>query len=241
MVAPILVVFDLDDTLYLERDFALSGFAAADAWLCRARSVKGLAPVCRALFFAGERLRVFDRALEMLGLRADPALVASLVSVYRSHAPDIRLADDAARYLASRSPAFPSAMITDGPTAMQRAKVHALGLGEALECIVCTGALGKGFGKPHPRAFAMVERWAAPTRLPLVYVADNPVKDFVTPRVRGWWTVQIARRERVHRLPAPGAAYEAHARVTTLDALDDCLIRLQRGAEDARPAASVDP
>ena len=70
---------------------------------------------------------------------------------------------------------------TDGPTATQQAKVRALGLDTLLGFIVCTGSLGPGRGKPHPLAFERVETWAAPHGLPLVYVADNPLKDFVAP------------------------------------------------------------
>ena len=39
---------------------------------------------------------------------------------------------------------------------------------------------------------------------PLAYVADNPLKDFVTPRARGWWTVQVERPERVHHVRGAG-------------------------------------
>jgi putative hydrolase of the HAD superfamily len=44
---PMLIVFDLDDTLYLERDFARSGFEAAGAWLYRQAGVPGLAEALR--------------------------------------------------------------------------------------------------------------------------------------------------------------------------------------------------
>ena len=32
----------------------------------------------------------------------------------------------------------------------------------------------------------------------LVYVGDNPSKDFVTPNARGWRSVQIERDQRIH-------------------------------------------
>jgi putative hydrolase of the HAD superfamily len=97
--------------------------------------------------------------------------------------------------------------------------------------VICTGAWGPGFGKPHPRAFEAVEAWSGRSGCNLVYVADNPTKDFVTPRARGWQTVQILRPERVHHLEAPDAAHEAHAAITSLDELDDCVARLH-GIED---------
>jgi putative hydrolase of the HAD superfamily len=159
-----------------------------------------------------------------LGLGADPSLLAQLVAdlpvalsqTSASH-PTLRA------ILARRGGSVPMALITDGPAATQQAKVRALGLEVMLGLIVCTGSLGPGRGKPHPLAFERVEAWAASYGKPLVYVADNPLKDFVAPRSRGWWTVQIERPERVHHVEAPDAAHEAHARIASLDELDACL------------------
>lgn len=226
MQLPVLVVFDLDDTLYLERDFARSGFAAAGDWLHWKMGVSNLAETCLTLFAAGRRARIFDVALARLGVEADPVLIGRLVEVYRTHTPRIGLAADARRYFAAYMGSAPCALITDGPSATQRSKVRALGLDKILGCIVYTGALGPDCGKPHPRAFEAVETWAKPYNLPLAYVADNPLKDFVTPRSRGWWTVQIERPDRVHHVAAPDAAHEAHARIVNLDDLDAAFRRL---------------
>jgi putative hydrolase of the HAD superfamily len=54
----------------------------------------------------------------------------------------------------------------------------------------------------------------------LVYVADNPLKDFLAPKARGWRTLRIARPERIHRTPAPGARHEADGVIASLDELD---------------------
>ncbi|TIS55043.1 HAD family hydrolase [Mesorhizobium sp.] len=234
---PIRVIFDLDDTLYLERDFARSGFAAAGDWLHRELNIPGLAETCQRIFTAGRRSRVFNEALELLRVEADPALVDLLVDIYRTHEPTIALTADAARYLACRPRDFLAGLITDGPSGTQQAKVRALGLERALDFIVYTDALGHGYGKPHPRAFELVEAWAAPYGLPLAYVADNPSKDFVTPRERGWWTVQLDRPERVNHFTAPSAAHEAHTRITSLDELDACLDDLQSASGSIRTSS----
>jgi len=220
------IVFDLDDTLYLERDFVRSGFAAADRWMAKRRGLSGLGQACNELFEQGHRGRIFDAALDRLGVAADAALVSRLVETYRGHQPDIALAADAVRYLAGRGEAF-HGLVTDGPAATQRAKVIALGLEPRLGRIVYTDALGPGRGKPHPEAFERIEAWAPRHGLPLVYVADNPMKDFITPRSRGWLTVQIERPARVHHLAAPDAAHAAHGRIDNLDQLDACLLGLQ--------------
>ena len=218
-----MLVFDLDDTLYLERDFAMSGYRAVGRWMRKTLGVEGFDRVCADLFEAGERRRVFDRALAKLGVPAGRIAVGRLVEGYRAHRPEIALAPDAARYLERVRGRIPLGLITDGQAMTQWAKIRALGLEAIIDHIVVTGDWPPGFGKPHPRAFETLERTrrAAPHRM--VYVADNPLKDFVTPRARGWFTVQIARARRVHLAPAPDDLHAAHATIGSLDQLDGLL------------------
>ncbi|WP_274629288.1 HAD family hydrolase [Arvimicrobium flavum] len=241
---PLTIIFDLDDTLYLERDYVRSGFAAVGDWLEQETGVGGFSASCQRLFDAGRRSRIFQKALVLHSIDPDPTLVELLIGVYRSHSPAINLAPDAARYLETRRrTSLPSGLITDGPCGTQQRKVHALGIAEQLDLLVYTDALAPGCGKPHPRAFEVTEAWAAPTGLPLAYVADNPTKDFLTPRQRGWLSVQVARPERVHLARAPNAAYEAQATISSLDELEPCLQRLQsqqQPAEARRDAARSD-
>lgn len=221
------LVFDLDDTLYLERDFAFSGFKAAGDWYAGQSGLQGLAERCEALFNEGRRTKIFDEALCALGVAADEALVGELVAVYRGHKPAITLAPDAERFFRQRHLGRRLAMITDGPSATQQAKVQALGLDRMIDYIIYTDVWGAEFWKPHPRAFAEIEAWAEAPASRIVYVADNPRKDFVTPRARGWWTVQVARDDRVHRGEAPDEAYSPHIVLPDLDALEACLAGLQ--------------
>lgn len=223
---PTVIVFDLDDTLYLERDYVRSGFRATGAWLEDMAGLSGLEECCLALFESGCRTRIFDIALEELEVRNAGTIVPQLVEIYRGHRPQIALTEDADRYLGQRRDGKRYALITDGIAETQAAKVQALGLYERIGHVICTGAWGPGFGKPHPRAFEAVEAWSESSGDSLVYVADNATKDFVTPRARGWRTVQVLRPERVHHLEAPDTAHEAHAAITSLDELDDCIASL---------------
>lgn len=234
---PVYLVFDLDDTLYLERDFVRSGYRAAAAWALREHGLGGLEDACLALFEAGRRRRVFDEALQLLGRTADPDLVQDLVAAYRGHAPEIALAPDALRYLArTQRRDRPLALITDGPAATQQGKVRALGLERWMGLVLCTGVWGAEFSKPHPRAFETVEAEAARLGLSCVYVADNPLKDFLTPRARGWLTVQIERPERVHRVLPPDDLHAPHARIDTLRDLETVIAETASGSALLRTA-----
>jgi putative hydrolase of the HAD superfamily len=220
------LVFDLDDTLYLERDFARSGFRAAGEWLKSTIGIGDLEARCRALFESGQRERIFNLALEGLGV-GDSETLKRLIEVYRTHAPEIALAPDADRYLRSLPVAQKTALISDGPAATQLAKVRALDLERRIAKVICTGVWGRAFWKPHPRAFEEVERWVGPDAPQFVYVADNPVKDFITPRARGWLTVQMERPERANSYVAPSTAHEAHAIISSFDELDAALEKLE--------------
>lgn len=217
------LIFDLDDTLYLERDFVLSGFAAVGAWWRQKTGQADFAARCARIFDAGIRGQIFDLALSDAGGDPDPLLVAQLVAVYREHQPSISLASDVARYLRNLRDDEFVGIITDGPALTQRAKIKALGLEEKGHLILCTDAWGIGYRKPHPRAFEAIE---SASRLPvsrLIYVADNATKDFVTPRARGWKTVQILRPERVHQGNAPTPLHKAQSQIFTFDDLEQAL------------------
>lgn len=210
------ITFDLDDTLYLERDFALSGFAAVGRIMADRHGVGGFADLCAGLFDGPHRAGIFDEALRQAGLQ-DVQPVAELVAIYRGHAPQIALCPDAARYLQKGG----FGLITDGPEATQRAKIAALRLAPFCDQIIPTGQWPQSYGKPHPRAYQMIAD-ASPGRV-CVYVADNAAKDFVTPNRMGWLTVQILRPGRVHEGRPPDADHAAQAVIESLDQLDAVL------------------
>ncbi len=217
------LIFDLDDTLYLERDFAFSGFAAVGAWWQHRTGERDFAARCGRLFEAGVRGQIFNQALAEMDGKTDPALVEQFVAVYRDHRPSIALAPDAMRFLAHHRDGDFVGIITDGPAPTQRAKIRALGLERQANLILCTDAWGIAFRKPHPRAFEAIEAASDLTPSRLIYVADNAAKDFVTPRARGWKTVQILRPDRVHTGAAPTPAHQAQSQIFTFDDLEQAI------------------
>jgi putative hydrolase of the HAD superfamily len=185
------VVFDLDDTLYLERDFVRSGFAAVGAWLAKHHAVDDFQARAWELFLGGRRGDVFDRALASAGLEPRPALIRRLVEVYRAHLPTIRLEPPAPGLLAALRGRCRLALLTDGYHDTQRRKIAALGLADWCDPVVCTDQWGRAHWKPSPRGFRHIQQAfeAAPARC--IYVADNPAKDFRAPKALGWRTLRV--------------------------------------------------
>lgn len=199
-----LLVLDLDDTLFLERDYVRSGFAAAGAWVQARLGIPGFGERAWAAFEAGARRTVFDAVLQACGVRADAALVRQLVEVYRTHRPVLTLLPDARALLQeARARGLWLAGVTDGPAECQRAKAQALGLLDWLEPLLFTADWGAGYGKPHPRAFTTVQQGRGVRGRRCAYVADNPLKDFQAPHALGWHTVRVRREGGLHaRLPS---------------------------------------
>jgi putative hydrolase of the HAD superfamily len=185
------VVFDVDDTLYLERDYVLSGFAAIGPWARTWLRIPDFAERCRVAHEKGQRGRIFDTVLEDCGVRPAPESISALVALYRAHVPDIRLCADAATALESAAAKWPVAIITDGPAIAQSRKVEALGLARYASRIYLTELFGRECSKPSPVAFEEVQRMIEARRY--VYVADNPLKDFTAPAMLGWKTIRIRR------------------------------------------------
>lgn len=201
------LVFDLDDTLFLEREYVHSGFTAVGDWVWRNLGVPDFAGRAWRLFEQGHRGRVFDTLLRDSGCDPVPLLINQLVYVYRSHVPQISILPDAMECLSFFRRTALLALITDGPAIAQRRKVEALELGEFFDVVVFTDEWGRNFAKPHARAFQLVQSRLRPSDGRFLYVADNPEKDFIAPAALGWTTVRVRRPQGLHsRTEAPSGA-----------------------------------
>ena len=85
----------------------------------------------------------------------------------------------------------PLAVISDGPLVSQAAKAEALGVARYADPVVLTDAWGTAYWKPHVRAFEAVARAFDLPAERLVYIGDNPDKDFHAPTQLGWTSVRL--------------------------------------------------
>ncbi len=216
--AELTVVLDLDDTLYLERDYVRSGFRAAGERVAVDYGVHNFESHCWKSFLSGRRGDLFNAALRALLDCDDPQVVSQLVAVYRSHEPTIELLPDSARFLTwARKHRIPLGLITDGCAVSQRAKIRALGIQDYFDSIVVTAELPGSHSKPDPAAFELT-RETLGSRGSFVYIADNPTKDFLAPNTLGWDTVQVRREHGLYlNAKAPDSSYRARSRVSSFD------------------------
>jgi putative hydrolase of the HAD superfamily len=225
-MSDLVLVFDLDDTLYPERQFAHSGFQAAGRWAEAELGIAGLGADMTRLLDEGHLGQLFRMALAAKLPDHTPEHLAGLLEAYRSHQPQqLALFDDAAWALEHFAGQAKLGLITDGTHRVQAKKVEALGIAPRFRQIVFTDALGgRAFSKPHPKSYEIVEAALGGDADRLVYVGDNPAKDFVVPNARGWTSIMIERPEhrRIHadaQAAAGGAPQHMIASLTELPAI----------------------
>ncbi|MGI9422903.1 MAG: HAD family hydrolase [Hyphomicrobiaceae bacterium] len=193
------VVFDLDDTLYPEHEFAYSGFRAVGRWAEERWGVQGIAEDMAAMLDAGHLGALFKATFEKHRPDHSDEDFAELREIYRTHDPEILLFDDARWALEHFATLGPLGLITDGTTEMQATKVRALDIAEYFSEIVFTHeGGGRDYHKPHPWSYQHMEQQLGGTGDRFVYVGDNPAKDFITPNARGWLSVQVRRERSIH-------------------------------------------
>jgi len=205
-------IFDLDDTLYREHDYVLSGLRAVAEHCARCRDRRrtgaALYATMRTEFLEHGRRNVFQACIERHGLHITPR---EMLLVYQDHTPrGIKLYDDATLLLERLGGGY--GIVSDSPEHIGRAKLNALGI----DCAVVWGA-NKAASDAGFRAMAS---WLGADHRDCVYVGDNPRSDFVMPRALGWRTVRIVREYGDNmKARAPSASYEPHRIINDLSEL----------------------
>jgi putative hydrolase of the HAD superfamily len=216
------IVFDMDDTLYDETTYVLSGFRAVARFLQDEHEIpqdESYAMMEQKL--KGGRGRIFDDVLLHYG-KHSKKLSQKCVSVYRTHAPTIQLDPEAVACL-KRFADHPKYVVTDGNKVAQHNKVLALGLYRKVKHVYVTHRYGKHNAKPSPYCFLQICQRERVEPHEVVYIGDNPNKDFLNIKKLGFKTVRILKGSfRDLNMPEE---YEADCRIHSLDELTLDLLR----------------
>lgn len=178
----ILCVFDLDDTLYQERDYFASGMHAVS------RLVQDLygadVSLCLSEWSREGVDDLFGTLCDHLSL--PHSVKDSFIWCYRLHSPKLCLKDDVLLVidqLNSRTKGI--VILTDGRSISQRLKLKELGL------LHFPLYISEEYSseKPELLRFELIQKELQAARY--LYVGDNPSKDFWAPNMLGWQTVGI--------------------------------------------------
>lgn len=174
------IVFDLDDTLYNELDFLKSAYSTIALFL-EPKDWKQL--YSKMFSFYRCKINVFEFLAKTYDIE-----MRTLVEMYRDHKPDIKLFDGVIELFdAIKHKNGKIAIITDGRSTTQRAKLMSLGILNYIDEIIISEETGSE--KPNSANFKAIEK-ALPGN-EYYFIADNFKKDFIAPNTLGWKSVAL--------------------------------------------------
>jgi putative hydrolase of the HAD superfamily len=171
------IIFDLDDTLYPERDFVESGYQSVAQHIadCSDYSLAEVFSCMKtSLNFSG-RESVFPNLL--LQYSRITLSLEECVQFYREHIPSIHLFPGYEELLKELSGKYRLGLITDGLPEVQKRKVKALGLDAIIENIIYSWEYGAEREKPHPYSFSKMLKLLQTSPRNTLFVGDNSEKD----------------------------------------------------------------
>lgn len=211
-----ILVFDLDDTLYNEMDFIKSGFNAVSDYLSNTYGLPStFEEMCVVLDKYG-RNQIFDKILKKYNVYSI-VKVKKCISLYRYHKPNIALSDSAQRCI-ERFSSYSKYIVTDGNKLVQASKINALNIKQKFVGIYITRNYGIDKEKPSPYCFRKIQMKENAQEKDIVYIGDNSNKDFVGIKELGFRTIRI--KQGFYKNIILSEEYEAEYTLSSLDELN---------------------
>jgi putative hydrolase of the HAD superfamily len=191
-----IVVFDLDDTLYDEKTFVYSGLKEVSKWI----SLKSNFEQSEIFDFmvvellSSGRGRIFNNALERY-FKFTQKNLRKCISIYRLHIPDIKLKQEAIDLLMYLKGRYPLYIVTDGNKIVQNNKIKALNIEFFFKKVFITYRYGLKHSKPSIYCFEIIKKIEKTKWENIMYIGDNPNKDFVNLNKLNVKTVRILQGE----------------------------------------------
>ena len=172
-----IIVFDLDEVLYDEKTYVISGFRAVSEFLEKDEAIpkKIIFEYLKRRLKNG-RERIFNDLLDNFRIYSQKNL-EKCISVYRTHTPKIKLYSDAKDCL-KRLKNYPLYIVTDGNKIVQKNKIKALNLENHVKKTILTSNYGLENSKPSTFCFQKICDMEKTSPTNLVYIGDDPHKDF---------------------------------------------------------------
>lgn len=185
------VIFDLDDTLYSEKEYVRSGYRKITEVLPQ---VENVAEKLWKLF--EEKKPAIDELLKQEKIDSE-GVKQSCLHAYRYQIPDIHLYEGVVEMLEEfRANGLKLGIITDGRPEGQRAKLQVLGIETMVDEIIVTDEFGgPEFRKPNQKAFVTMKERLGVDYTEMCYVGDNTKKDFIAPEQLGMRSIWFKNKD----------------------------------------------
>ena len=217
-----IIVFDLDEVLYDEKTYVISGFRDVSEFLEKDEAIpkKIIFEYLKRRLKNG-RERIFNDLLDNFRIYSQKNL-EKCISVYRTHTPKIKLYSDAKDCL-KRLKNYPLYIVTDGNKIVQKNKIKALNLENHIKKIILTSNYGSRNSKPSTFCFQKICDMEKTSPTNLVYIGDDPHKDFVGLKREGFKTIRLFKgRFKNERL---SKEFEADYKIKSLKEINEEFIK----------------
>lgn len=186
---PLAFLIDLDDTLYDERQFVLSGYRAVAIHVASQSTVSWSSAFdyLHYVFLKFGRSGAFDRLLAEFGLSTLD--VRDLVRIYREHSPEISLYPGVQEVMVRLRKTAPLALVTDGAAMVQSRKVDALGVTGLVDAVVLCDEVGAP--KPNVGGFEAAAMKLGVSIQDCVIIGDDPMHDIMAAKSLGIQAIRV--------------------------------------------------
>lgn len=194
------VLFDLDDTLISEDQYIKSGYHHISKIIENkyGLNVNDIYNDLYRLYMQNSN-NVFNRVLDKYNVRYDKEDIVFLVNEYRNHVPNIQFYDDVIPTITElKKQGIYIGIISDGYLSTQKNKAKVLGLYDLFDKVIFTEELGREYWKPHPKAFEIMKQYFNVNYDEMIYIGDNPKKDFFISSIYPMKTIRIYRNKSVY-------------------------------------------
>lgn len=190
------VIFDLDDTLISEIDYIKSGYMHVAKVFQQRYGLQYETCYNDLLSIFNESpQKVFNRLLTKYRIDYTSETIMEIVNQYRQHYPKITYYSDVQPCIQMlKDRGILTGIITDGYAFGQRKKLDALNAELLFDEIIITDELGRNYWKPHPKAYELMSLKLNVAFDEMIYVGDNPEKDFHISYIYPITTVRINRK-----------------------------------------------
>jgi len=200
-----LIILDLDDTLYAEKDFVLSGFRFISKLISKKIPQLLESEIYLNLiqsFEMGSK-KVFDELIDDFSLYKQ-FNVSDLISSYKYHPPNIYPFDDVIPFLTQiKTKGIVLILLTDGNVNQQRNKVTALKIESYFDKIYYSDAYGVDKRKPNSFMYLKILNEFHLDSSLVINIGDNPNKDFYVNKSLGINSIQLLRPNAIYANKLP--------------------------------------
>lgn len=177
------IIYDLDDTLFPEEAFRVSGFRFVAKYLTKEGVPVSLEDLL--LLYKEYPRSCFDELVKKYSITQTPL---ELLSLYKEHIPTISPYPEVTQVLEELHTTYTLGVISDYDHETQQRKLTALGIELYFTHVIFTDAIGTK--KPETLAFEKMKELMGCENGEIVYVGDNEEKDFIGARASGYHTVK---------------------------------------------------